>query len=373
MKTMRTLVITLIVAVLLLSACGGKEATTQPAPEAKATTAPTAEPAKPTLPPTKPPAKEEPTATPEPPTPEPTPEELALSSVTEGLASLKSYKSTFTLVWAGKDEDGEPVQGAWDMVEEYTRQPLAQRIIITSKELGDDDGKPFELITIGDVAYMVSTGDDGEVSCMSFSSSDTGVTEQGLYTPDMLGSISGAGYVGTETVNGVRTKHYAWKERNVVLAGLASASGDVWTTMDGKTVVKYTTEATGKGMFFGAGEAEGTVSVEYNLTEIDGDFQIAPPEGCKGPSTDIPLMADATDRSSFGEMLTYTSPSPIADVVEFYKAEMPKSGWELSGDPTEMGDLYMLDFTKEGRKASLMITYDEDDKLTSVMITTGEE
>lgn len=372
MKATRILLVALMVITLAVAACGSKKATTEPTAEAKATTAPTATEAKATVAPTKTAVKEEPTKAPTA-TPEPTVEEIALGSVTEGLALLKSYKSAFTLAWEGKDEDGQPVTGVWDMVEEFTREPLAQRIIITTQE--DEDKKPeaFEMITIGDVAYMVTMDDQGETSCMSFSSSDTGVTEQGLYTPAMLGSISGARYSGTETVNGVRTKHYVWKESSVVLAGLSSASGDVWVTTDGKTVVKYATKATGKGMFFGSSQGEGTVSVEYNLTEIDGRFEIAEPPGCATPAADIPMMADARERSTFGEMVMYSSPSAMADVVAFYKDEMPKSGWQLSGDPTEMEELAMLDFTKDGRKASVMISYDADDELTSVMITMGEE
>jgi hypothetical protein len=208
---------------------------------------------------------------------------------------------------------------------------------------------------------------------MSMSSEDEADTAEGIFTPDMMGSISGAKYVGRDTVNGISTKHYEWEESTLPVFGFASASGEVWVATDGEFVVRYISQATGKGALLGTTEREGTITFEYNLTEVNTSFAIEPPAECETAATDIPLMPDAQDKATFGEMITYTSPSAFADVVEFYKTEMPASGWELSGEPMEMEGFATLDFAKDGRTAQVIVTYDADSQTSSVMITAGGE
>ncbi|MDH4136864.1 MAG: hypothetical protein OEW09_09170, partial [Anaerolineae bacterium] len=224
----------------------------------------------------------------------PTSEEndLTLSTLTEGLATLKSYKSTFIVKFVGKDGQGQPVNGSLETREEFTQEPRAQRIAVTSMGFSEeqtDQSDMFEMITIGDTSYMVTQDQDGKRSCISMSSDESTKPQQGLFSPDMLGGVSGAKYVKTETVNGIKAKHYAWKEGGLVGLGFTSANGDVWAAVDGDYVVKYTAEATGKDMLFGSTSEEGTITVEYNLTEVNGSFQIEPPADCEAPSTDIPV------------------------------------------------------------------------------------
>jgi hypothetical protein len=303
-------------------------------------------------------------------------EDLDLSSLTGGLTGLQSYKSSFSLRFVGKDEQGQPVDGSLVTQEEFTQEPRAQRVVVTSSGFSEEqvmESGTFEMTTIGDTSYMVSEDGEGQRSCVAMSASEETDLEQGMFSPDAMGGVSGAKYVGEETVNGVRAKHYTWKESGLGTLGFGSAEGEIWVAVDGEYVVKYTAEATGKGVFFGAGEEEGTVTVEYNLTEANGSFQIEPPADCEGPATDIPIMADAQDKTAFGEMVSYSSASAFADIVAFYKAEMPNSGWQPSGEPMEMEGFASLEFTKEGRTAQVMISYDEEEMRTDVIITTGEE
>jgi hypothetical protein len=308
--------------------------------------------------------------------PTPAENDLTLSTLTEGLAMLKSYKSTFVVKFVGKDGQGQPVNESWEMREEFIQEPRAQRIAFTSIGLSEEQAAQsgaFEMITIGDTSYMVMQDNDGKRSCISMSSDEATQPEQGLFSPATLGGVSGAKYVKTDTVNGIKAKHYAWEEGGLVGLGFTSAKGDVWVAVDGDYVVKYTAEATGKDMLFGSTAEEGTITVEYNLTEVNGSFQIEPPADCEAPATDIPIMADAKDKSTFGEMVSYTSASAFADVVEFYKTEMPNNGWQSSGEPTEMEGLAMLEFAKDNRKAQVMISHDTDKQITDVVITTSQE
>jgi hypothetical protein len=302
-------------------------------------------------------------------------QDLTVSSVTEGLASLQSYKNTMTVQFSGTDDQGQPVNGTWQTEEDYTQEPQAQRVAITASGFSTDtlQNGSFEMITIGDTTYLLTQDQSGEPSCMSTSSSEQSNFQQGLFSPDILGGISDAKYVNTETVNGVKAKHYAWSEGNQILLGFSSSKGDVWKAVDGDYVVKYVAQASGKGALFGSTQEEGTITVDYELTDVNGSFTIEAPDSCAGPATDIPIMADAQDKSSFGEMLSYTSPSDFATVVDFYKTEMSNNGWQPSGEPMEVEGLASLEFTKDTRTAQVMITYDSDTQLTSVTVTTSSQ
>jgi hypothetical protein len=304
-----------------------------------------------------------------------TEQDLTVSSITEGLASLQSYKSTMNVQFSGTDDQGQPVNGSWQTEEDYIQQPPAQRVAITASGFSTDtiQNGSFEMITIGDTTYLLTQDQSGEPSCISVSSSEQSNIQQGLYTPDILGGINDAKYVNNETVNGVQTKHYAWSEGTQSLLGFTSSKGDVWRAVDGDYVVKYVAQASGKGTILGSTQEEGTISVDYELTDVNGSFTIDAPDSCAGPATDIPIMADAQDKSSFGELLTYSSPSDFATVVDFYKAEMPNDGWQPSGEPMETEGLASLEFTKDSRTAQVVITYDSDTQLTSVTVSTGSQ
>jgi hypothetical protein len=348
MKNTKILVLFVVLVTLATLACGPLGGGDQPSEEAKEAATPTVE--------------------------QEVEEELNLSDVTEGLTTLKSYKAKMNIQFAGKDENGQPASGSVEWIREFIAEPKAQRVVLTitgfEAEMPMESGA-LEIITLADTSYMVMQEQDGTRSCISVSGGQS-LAPEDLFSPDTFG-ISGAKYVKTETVNDVRTKRYAWQEGGLTGLGFTTSKGDVWIAMDGDYAVKFTAEATGKGTLFGTLAGEGTVNVEYNLTDVNEQFEIEPPADCESPATDIPLMADAQDKSTLGGLVSYTSASAFADVVQFYKDEMPQAGWEPSGEPTEMPGLAMLEFTKEGRKAQLTISEDTEKKLTNVVITTSEE
>jgi len=301
-------------------------------------------------------------------------EDLNLSSVTGGLAQLQSYKSTMDVHFAGQDAQGQAVETSFKMAEEFILEPRAQRMTWTSTESKGGEAATatsWETITIGQTSYMISTDASGTKTCVVITSSEATPPEQTL-SADMWGGVNDASYVNTETVNGILAKHYAWKEGVLAGYGFTSGKGETWVAVDGGYVVRQRIEATGKGTFLAGADEEGTSTWEWNVTDANGSFQIQAPEGCESAAADIPVMADATEQSTYGDTMTYSSPSAFADVVSFYKSEMPNAGWQASGTPTEMEGLEVLEFTKEERTASVMITWDESSQKTSVIITVAK-
>ena len=388
-KQTHILVVILVAAALLgLAACGDKP-TEQPSATAATATQPpkaqeeskpdptaTKRAQEPTAAPEEPKPTAKPTEPPPTPTPEPVEEELSLSALTDGLADLDGYRVEMLMTFEGKDEKGEPFSGTWDMVEETTRDPVAQRITMSSTgsmagETGSEGS--FEMITVGDTSYMITMDDGGERSCISFSSDEEDLLDNTLFSPDTIGGIDGAKYRGTEVVNGIRSKRYEWSQNIGPLFGFAESKGDVWVAVDGEYVVKYTAEASGQGTLLGDSLEEGKMSIEYNLTEVGGGLVIEIPADCEGAADDIPVMADAVERASFGPMMTYSSPTAAEDVIAFYKQGMPDNGWQEGEEGMAFEGMAILNYVKDARTAQVMITYDEDSKLTSVVITSGEE
>lgn len=379
-------VVLVVVTLLALSACGGKPAEQEPtaAPaaaeetkaqeEAKATPTPKESAPEPTEASEE--AAPEPTEVPPTATPQEVEEELSLSAITEGLADLNSYRITMHMTIEGKDEDGEPFSAMWDMLEEATQDPAAQRVTVSSA--GSQAGETgavgsFEMITVGDMTYMVTEDDQGRENCVSFSSDEEDLAAQTFLRPDTLGDIDGAKYRGTEVVNGIRSKRYEWAEDAASIFGFADSRGQVWVAVDGGYTVKYTAEASGKGTFLADTLQEAKMTIEYDLVEVDSGLVIAVPDGCEATATDIPVMADAQERASFGDMLTYSTPSAMDDVVAFYEKAMIDNGWQEGDAGMKMEGMAMLNYTKDGRAAQVMISFDEDTQLTSVMVSSGEE
>ena len=306
---------------------------------------------------------------------EPSEADLSLDSVSGQLAQLKSYKSRLYMSFSGKDAQGQAVNNSWDMEEAFIVDPPAQRVKWTSSEQKGDEPATitgYEMINIGQTAYSITQDASGTPTCMAISSADATPPTSSL-SADMWGSVSDAKYVGTDAVNGVRTKHYSWKEGSLATFGFGSGKGETWVAVDGGYVVKQRIEATGKGIWLAGADQEGTTTWEYDVTDANGSFTIEPPAGCESAAGDIPVMADATDKATIGDLVTYTSASAFADVVSFYKTEMAKAGWQPSGTPTEMECLAMLEFTKENKTAALSISYDESTYKTTVMVNVTKQ
>ncbi|MBI5566396.1 MAG: hypothetical protein HY870_15965 [Chloroflexi bacterium] len=367
MKKFPVLFILIVVAALIVSACGGGPA---PAPSgggqpaASATTAPNNPPAA-----AQQPAPAQPTAEPANGNTQAT-DLLELTDVTEGLNSLNSYESTFTMGFKGT-EDGQPKEWTWTVTEQFVKTPPAKRSTIAG--LGTDTtGKDssIETIEVGGKTYSRF----GDI-CASSDATDAPTANTGFTPSSVIGDIKTAQLLGTDNINGMSAQHYAVDIKGLTALGAyTNGKSEVWIAQPGNFVVKYSFEATGKDTFFGSGsDAEGTMNWVYELKSANQPIVIEAPKDCGGAPEDIPVMADATDQSAFGAMSTYSSPSAFDAVVEFYKAEMVAKGWAAQEGGMAMDGFAQLTFTKDNRTASVMITADKDKNVTNVMISTDEK
>jgi hypothetical protein len=295
---------------------------------------------------------------------------LSVQSRAGGLDKLKSYRSQWRGEWKAT-ESGETQSTTWDWFEEISTADNAHHW--GSKMTDAKSAKPvtFEFWQIGDASYIMTTDEQGKQECMAFSG-EANSAGKGLLTPGALGGVSGAKYAGTETVNGIRTKHYKYDEKAATLAGFGKASGDIWVAEDGGYVVKDTLNWEGAAGLFGAGtKGSGAGTWTYQLQDVNKPLVIKPPEICEKGKVDVPTMPDATEKSVMGPLLSYKTAAKPKDVVEFYSNAMAKAGWQQEGEPEVAAELSTVSFAKDG--ATVQITIMPADGKTQVLVTTSKE
>lgn len=365
----RLFLVCVTICVLALAGCGGKSTPAPAAPSGQAAATPVAsEPARagqaaqPTAAPAQAAAKPA-EATPEPVATEEA--DLELTDREAALKNLKSYVMNWAMVWKGK-KDGQDQTVEWKVTQKYTADPKATHMIVQSTDsLDPDNSSMFEMIQIGTQSYMI-TDDDGQSKCTSYSSEDNQVTDNWV-GPNAFGGVRGGRYVGRETVNGIRTKHYRYDEKATGVNVYTRLNGDIWVAADGGYAVKDVAQWEGNLLVTDEGaDGVGQGSWTWELTEVNKPVEITAPPGCESAAAGLPVLPDATERSTFGDMINYKTATKLADVVAFYKDEMPKAGWTAGEEGMSTDEFATLSFTRDEQKATVMVTADGEE--ISVMI-----
>ncbi len=375
MKPWRFLLLSLI-AVLILSACssGGDNgnddsgSTTEPA----ATSAPTLTSAS-----TSAPAPEQPTHTPAvaETSPEATAEPTAEPSGEGILSNLLNLGSIDTDPQAltGSSFDSYRIRAQWSVEPKtgstttasatqldvaHIRDPLAEELSFSDLV----QGVSTRMIHIGDQLWIESGGQWIEMSSDDISSFEELALGLNAATAGLTGDAT---LVGETDLGGIRARQYTFDESLMGSTfGLYSTiKGDIWVSIEGDYVLKYQ---------YSAEDDEATYRWDWEVYDINAPFTIEPPEEALGARTDIPIMPDATERTSIGAVTSYRTASDLSAVVDFYKEEMPAQGWSYQEDASMITDQFaMLSFSKEGQEASVTLA-PEDDGGTTVVVQAGE-
>lgn len=293
-------------------------------------------------------------------------ESLDPKSLLGNIETLDSYRSSFTMSYEGKTDSGEVEKWAMTMEVEYVREPFAQRVVLHGGEsLGVQEG--LETIRIGDQQYAVIGGEGG--GCISSPAGEGEPVDTELFKPeDILGGLSQARRVGTETVNGVSCTHYVFDEKDIEGANFSKARGDMWVAVDGNYVVKYTLDAEGIDP---STNKTGRINWLYEVRDINKPITIQPPAGCSAAASKYPMMPDATEVTTMGGMVSYKSASSFEDVLKFYQEQMPAKGWSESGEQFITEDSAWLTYTKDKSSVSISLSVEEGGTV-AVLILEGE-
>jgi len=266
-----------------------------------------------------------------------------------GLTDLSSYKATFVLSFNGT-RAGQPSQWSKTYIMLSNREPANRQLTI--EKTGDlSNLDAIFLADVGQATYEVR----GENTCNANIIKEGNPLTQQLEPAGLLNFVIGAEETGAETVNNVAADHYTFDERAFGQLGLAKSTGEMWIASEGGYLVKYMVTTEGDADYFGEG-VEGTLTGDYELTDVNQPVTFALPDDCPAGMVDVPLLPDASNILNMPSVLAYDTASSLADIAAFYQSEIPNLGWEPTGEPTITDTTLLLDFTQGDQTMAIVVT-----------------
>jgi hypothetical protein len=266
-----------------------------------------------------------------------------------GLAELSSYKATLIYSFDGT-RSGSAEQWSKTYTMLFTAEPAARQL--TVETIGADP--PVETVFMAE-ANGAAYHRIGANACTA------SVLEVGdsfadwLEPAGMLISVIGADQAGSETVNGVPADHFTFDERALGGEETIQAAGELWVDSTGGHILRYLLTINGDTDYFGEG-VEGTVSWDYQLTNIDQPITFDFPVDCPPGLVDAPQLPDAANVLNVPGVLTYDTASSPAAAAAFYQEQLPDLGWTGAGEPAVSEAAAFLSFTQGDRLMRIIIT-----------------
>ncbi|MBE0680298.1 MAG: hypothetical protein IH589_00150 [Anaerolineales bacterium] len=269
-----------------------------------------------------------------------------------GLVELSSYKATLIMSFDGT-RDGQTQQWSKTYVMLSTKEPATLQLTIE---------KTGDLTDLDPVFMAEADGADyerrGENACTANVIEEGNSLGDRLEPAGFLTFVLGAEEAGAETVNDVAANHYTFDERASGQLDIAQSTGEMWVASDGGYIVKYLLTTKGNADYFGEG-IEGTLTLDYELTDVNQPVAFALPDDCPAGLVDVPLLPDAADVVNMPGLLTYNTVTPLSDVAAFYQEEIPGLGWALLGEePTITESTAFLDYQQGDQNLTVIITTD---------------
>jgi hypothetical protein len=277
---------------------------------------------------------------------------------TMGLADLSGYQSTLKIDFNG-NEDGQPNFWTETMAILSRGKPSARALTATFKGKAPAAAyvAPWSAAING--MFYRRAGDGACIGRVIETQTDPNAPPLVWEPADFLPGVVGAEDAGAKQVNGIAAKGYKFDERALGAAGQVKATGEVWVAEKGGYVVKYSLTLKGGAEYFGEG-SEGTLTWTYDVTKAGQPAAIAVPKDCSEGIIDGPVMQDAQKVQRAPGTTQYMTKSPITQIADFYKQELPAAGWKMEGKP---------DISK---KAGLL-SFKQGDSHLTVIITVGNE
>ena len=194
------------------------------------------------------------------------------SKSVEALQALSSYRHTTVMKYEGT-EGSVTESSSMTIIGEYSAPDRYHMTMIDS-----DEGKQTEFIKIGDSMWVKDEGEWAEVPEMAVAAMSQSIFNFGLnfvWGQLASGMEDGANFVGRETVNGIKSRHYSstnsvWERQMDV--EFSNSHGDVWIAEAGYPV---------KFVFTASGTDEdgnsGAMEWRSDVTDINKEVIISAP------------------------------------------------------------------------------------------------
>jgi len=243
-----------------------------------------------------------------------------------GLADLTSYKAVLHLSFDGI-RAGVSEQWSKTYVMLNSREPLAR--LLTIEKTGDlSDLNIVYMAEMDGVIYERL----GENACSAKVIEPGASPGERLEPAGFLTGVHGAESAGGETVNGMAVDYYTFDERAFGQQEVAQSTGEIWVASQGGYIVRYVLTTKGNADYFGEG-IEGTLTLDYELTDVNASVTFTLPEDCPAGLVDVPLLPDSSNVANMPGVLSYETSTGLAEAAAFYQERIPGQGWTLLDEP----------------------------------------
>lgn len=265
-----------------------------------------------------------------------------------GLSELPSYQAVLTLTFDGT-RDSQPEKWTKTYTMLTTKNPQAHQLTI--ERTGDSSN--LDSVFMAEMNGMLYER-RGENVCNATPAQEENSLGERLEPASFLTSVIGAEEVGSETVNGVTVTHYSFDQRALGEQDLTESTGELWVASEGNYIVKYLLTRKGKADYFGEG-IEGTLTLDYQLTDPNQPVTIQLPEDCPPGMVDAPLLPDASSVEKLPGALSYNTATSLAEAAAFYQAEIPKLGWTPAGTADVAESAALLNYKKDSQNMTVIL------------------
>lgn len=208
-------------------------------------------------------------------------------TATVGLDTFSTYHMDFSSEFEGTRQ-GQPTSGELSGFLEVTKNPAAQHLLVKMTGETFQSFAPLgelEIIDLGSTFYLKSPQDGQWLGIPAFFVKT--MLPDGMYNPEDSIDLPATAVPqpGTELVNGVLTRRFTFDQADLgeVAANYENAAGTIWVAVDGNYVVKYEATLTGQHSNLTAANVtlldEGTITMRYELSEVNGNLVVTPPDG----------------------------------------------------------------------------------------------
>jgi hypothetical protein len=278
------------------------------------------------------------------------------------LSGLQSYTSTLTLSFSGT-EAGQLSEWSNTYTMVSVREPAARQLTF---EAPSDEADEATVAVYRAEINGLSYERRGDAACRTSAVFAADALAERWEPATFLPGITGATESGTETVNGVAATRYDFDQRAFGSLPESASTGQIWIASEGGFVVRYLLTTTAGAEYFGDG-SEGTLEVDYEVTDVNAAPAIALPAECSEQLPDAPMLPGATDVVGAADYVSYTTASSVDEAVAFYHDQLTALGWTSLSEPSVAETATIETFQRDGEQ--LLVIVSATDAGTAVRLT----
>ncbi|MCI0518986.1 MAG: hypothetical protein L0Z70_01870 [Chloroflexi bacterium] len=164
-------------------------------------------------------------------------------------------------------------------------------------------------------------------------------------------AVSGIGQKVGDTRNTAEAAATEVKEGLNLLGTAQGIATEVGGSELAQTAVAFATQAETSGL---VETAQAFATQEVPALKETAQAAITQAQELLGDApADIPVLEDKAEYVGTANMVSYTTPTALDDVIAFYKQAMPANGWQEANAPPELGELVVLYYEKDQRAAAI--------------------